>query len=466
MTKVDANERRPAPNHPMWQSPELRAAVARDDAGAVIRLVRQAAGLTQSELGHLCGYSGSTISRLERAPLHDIDVRRRLAHALSIPAVMLGLSDDVRRHDGRAAHTSAARNPEADRLRRSGNGEGGDFMRRRTFLAGAAVTAVAGLTAGSEPVPATNLEALLLTGGSTAPPMAPDALTTGLAAASRAYADSRFAELTRGLPSLLSGLHVARDQAAGRQREALAGHLARAYVLASSVSTKLGDDAIAWVLADRALTASRETGNGVVMAAATHTVAIAMRREGHHDGALHLLTTTAEGLGADSGGADAALIAAYGNLLCTAAYSSAQAGNAPAAAAFIDEAAAAAGRLGGTTVPGTVVPLSPATVAIYKIGVYTALGDTGTALRSAETVRPAELPSTERYGRFCVDTARAWTHHGKPDRAVQALLSAERHAPEEVNRPSVRDLVSSLLYAPTATPAGLRDLATRVGATT
>ncbi|MGW3619125.1 helix-turn-helix domain-containing protein [Micromonospora arida] len=61
MTKVDANERRPAPTHPMWQSPELRAAVARDDAGAVIRLVRQAAGLTQSELGHLCGYSGSTI---------------------------------------------------------------------------------------------------------------------------------------------------------------------------------------------------------------------------------------------------------------------------------------------------------------------------------------------------------------------------------------------------------------------
>ncbi|TDC84693.1 hypothetical protein E1193_05065 [Micromonospora sp. KC606] len=124
------------------------------------------------------------------------------------------------------------------------------------------MTAVAGLTAGSGPAQATSLEALLLTGGSIAPPMAPDALTTGLAAASRAYADSRFAELTRGLPSLLSGLHIARDQAAGRQREALAGHLARAYVLASSVSTKLGDDAIAWVLADRALTASREPATG------------------------------------------------------------------------------------------------------------------------------------------------------------------------------------------------------------
>ncbi|WP_188116220.1 helix-turn-helix domain-containing protein [Salinispora cortesiana] len=459
---MDANKCRPTPTHPIWQSPELRAAVARDDAGTVIRLVRQAAGLTQGELGNLCGYSGSTISRLERAPLHDISLRRQLAHTLSIPAVMLGLSDDVRRHDGRAVPTSDASNPEADKLRRSGNGEGGDLMRRRTFLTGAAITTVAGLTTSPEPVPTTGLEALLFTDAA-ALPTAPDTLTAGLAAASRAYADSRYTELTRGLPSLLAGLHTARGQATGLQRETLAGHLARAYMLASSVCTKLGDDAIAWVLADRALTASRDTGNGLVVAAATHTIAIAMRREGHHDGALHLLTTTAEGLGADRS-ADAALITAYGKLLCTAAYSSAQAGNASSAATFIDEAAAAASRLGGTTMTGTVVPLSPATVAIYKIGVYTALGETGAALRSAETIRPAELPSTERYGRFCVDTARAWTHHGKPDRAVQALLSAERYAPEEVNRPSVRDLVSSLLYAPTATSAGLRNLATRVGA--
>jgi hypothetical protein len=85
-----------------------------------------------------------------------------------------------------------------------------------------------------------------------------------------------------------------------------------------------------------------------------------------------------------------------------------------------------------------------------------------------DRVRPAalpwpELPSPERYGRHCVDTARAWAAHGRPDRAVQALLAAERHAPEEVDRPSVRDLVSGLFYAPTATPDGLRGLAGRIG---
>jgi hypothetical protein len=47
---------------------------------------------------------------------------------------------------------------------------------------------------------------------------------------------------------------------------------------------------------------------------------------------------------------------------------------------------------------------------------------------------------------------------------IQALLAAERHAPEEVDRPSVRDLVSGLLYAPTVIPDGLRGLADRIGA--
>jgi hypothetical protein len=158
-----------------------------------------------------------------------------------------------------------------------------------------------------------------------------------------------------------------------------------------------------------------------------------------------------------------ALIGAYGSLLCTAAYSSAQARNTGEATTFVDEAATAAQRLGRPD--AGVVPFGGSTVDIYRIGVYTALGDTAAALDAAQRVQAAELPSTERYGRYCIDTARAWAAHGRPGRAVQALLAAERHAPEEVDRPSIRDLVSGLLYAPTVTPDGLRDLARRIGVT-
>ncbi|BFU44970.1 hypothetical protein [Krasilnikovia sp. MM14-A1004] len=241
--------------------------------------------------------------------------------------------------------------------------------------------------------------------------------------------------------------------------------MARGYSLASSLATKLGDDPLAWVLADRGLAVARETADGLTIAAATHTVAITMRREGHHTTALALLTTTAERLGADRHGASPELLAAFGNLMCTAAYCSAQAGQAADAATYIGEAATAAARIGDSRVSG-VIPFSQASVTVYEIGMHSALGDSAAALQSAAAVQPAQLASPERYGRYCVDTARAWALHGRPDRAVQALLLAERHAGEEVRRPSVRDLVATLLHAPTTSPPGLRSLAGRIGAHT
>lgn len=73
------------------------------------------------------------------------------------------------------------------------------------------------------------------------------------------------------------------------------------------------------------------------------------------------------------------------------------------------------------------------------------------------------VPTPERHARFCVDTARAWEQFGRRDHAYQALSVAERHAPEELRRPSVRTLVANLLYSPGIPPSGLRALAARSG---
>lgn len=56
-------------------------------AGPLIRRVRQAQGLTLAELGDRCGYSASTMSRLERGhqPLRDIVVLASIAGALGLP---------------------------------------------------------------------------------------------------------------------------------------------------------------------------------------------------------------------------------------------------------------------------------------------------------------------------------------------------------------------------------------------
>jgi len=78
------------------------------------------------------------------------------------------------------------------------------------------------------------------------------------------------------------------------------------------------------------------------------------------------------------------------------------------------------------------------------------------------SVNTALPPTPERHGRRLTDTARAQTRHGRADEAAHAVLAAHRHAPEEVDRASVGDLVT-LLYSPTPTPTALRRLAGRVG---
>jgi hypothetical protein len=87
---------------------------------------------------------------------------------------------------------------------------------------------------------------------------------------------------------------------------------------------------------------------------------------------------------------------------------------------------------------------SVAGVDVYQIGIHNALGDSAAALSHARAVDQARLPTPERHARFCIDAARAWQQHGRPGQAYRALLAAERHAPEEISRTSVRALITSM----------------------
>ncbi|MCO8273821.1 hypothetical protein M1L60_24795 [Actinoplanes sp. TRM 88003] len=330
-------------------------------------------------------------------------------------------------------------------------------MKRRVFLTGAAAV---GLTAATGSPG--QLDPILLASSTSAAPWVADRTALAMDAVNSSYTSAKYAAVAEQLPPLLSALHNAHRQATGEQRTKLARMLARAYGLGSSLATKYGDDAVALTLADRGLTAAKETGHPVTITAATHILAITMRRDGHHGGALQLLSTAADQLDADHAQPAADVIGAYGSLLCTAAYTAAQSGDRATTDTYMKEAARAAARIDGTAGHG-ILPFNSSTVSVYGVGVYTALGETGIALKHAASVESPQLPTTERHARFLVDTARAWNHHGRPDRAAHALLAADASAPEEVDRPAVRELISTLLYAPCPTPAGLRALATRIG---
>lgn len=342
----------------LFASQATRDALKGGDYGALLRLARQARGLTQAQAAQLAGYSAATISRFETGArrLADIETLRRLAVALNITPELFGLA--------------------------------------------------AGLVSA--------------------------------AAASRA-------------------------SAACRTRQAFSAILADTYVLASELALKANEDGMAWVAADRALPAARDSGDPAAIAAASRAVAMAMRRQGHYDGATSILTSTAQTLGAGHGNPPARVLAAYGSLLCTAAYACAQNGHKSQASDLISEARAA-DRMGNARAGRSV--FSAANVEVYQISIHTVLGDSAGALTHARAVDQHALPTPERRARFCIDTARAWQQHGRPDQAYQALLIAERQSPEEIQRPSVKALITTMIHAPGRQPSGLHQLAQRAGSLT
>jgi hypothetical protein len=264
------------------------------------------------------------------------------------------------------------------------------------------------------------------------------------------------------LPSLVAAASAScADAAPGKARTTASAALAGTYVLVSELAEKAGEDGMAWVAADRALTAARDSGDPATIASSSRAVAIAMRRLGHYDAATSMLTRTALSLDADHGDPSAPVLAAYGSLLCTAAYASAQNGRRRQALDLIAEAGAAAARMPNST--ATRPAFSATGVEVYHIGIHNALGDSAAALAHARAVTQARLPTPERHAKFLVDTARAWQQHGRPDQACRALLAAERHAPEEIRRTSFRTLITEIAKTPGPRPAGLRELASRAG---
>ncbi|WP_327302960.1 hypothetical protein OG730_04665 [Streptomyces sp. NBC_01298] len=73
------------------------------------------------------------------------------------------------------------------------------------------------------------------------------------------------------------------------------------------------------------------------------------------------------------------------------------------------------------------------------------------------------MPTPERRARAWTDMARMWHALGNGDEAFAALRRVEQEAAQEVRRPALRALTSSLLYSP-AHLQGLREFALRTGA--
>jgi transcriptional regulator with XRE-family HTH domain len=461
------------PHHPVWSTPELAQARQHGDAGAIVRIVRRAQAMTLAQLGARCGYSASQISRYERGltALTDITVLHRFATALDISPATFGLA--TRANDSPDA-TSTRHRPVGPTVRAgTGREDGDDPVRRRELLTHAAgLAGAAALGLPTQALAATDdrtgigpasLDEALYPSSPTAQPVPLSTLHTAVARARSCFQAARYDHLHQGLPALITAATATLDHANTHERTQASGLLADTYIVASQFMVKLNDDHLAWATADRAVQAAQTSGDPLLLADARRAVATAMRRTGRTDSAQDLLLATAHQI-EPHGDASPEQLSMYGTLLQVAAYTAAVQGNRHNANHLITEAATTAHRL-GTNTNHHFTAFGPTNLTLYQISIAQVLGDNGTAIEHAKHLRPADIPTNERRGRYWIDVARAYHQWGKPADCYTALRAAERTAPAEVRyRPPVHRMTQDLLHTTNRnTLPGLRAFAQRVG---
>lgn len=444
----------PPPPHRAANGPDVPA------AGVLIRRVRTARGLTLADLGALCGYSASTVSRLERGvqPLRDIVVLASIADALQIPPQALGLADPGRRHASAAPLRSASVGDGPDRVGARQLVGGEDPVRRRELLAGAAgIAAAAAFSAvpdraaarpAAGPTLAADLERVLYRGDPAADPVSLPSLHRAVTAARTDFQGARYRQLAGTVPALIATATATRDAADGDRRPAAEALLADAYTTAGNLLVKVNDDLMAMATADRAVQAAEHADDplALALADARRSVAVVLRRTGRTAAAQDLVIRAAAAI-EPTGAAGPEQLSMYGTLLAVAAYTAAVDGDRSSAHDLIDEAATAATRLGHDA-NHRHTAFGPTNIALYRLSIAQVLGDNGTAVEHARTVRTSAITTPERRGRYWIDLARAYHQWGKYPQCYQALIAAERASPADVRyRPPVHHMVLDLLRA-------------------
>ncbi|MFE9190079.1 helix-turn-helix domain-containing protein [Micromonospora sp. NPDC007208] len=299
------------------------------------------------------------------------------------------------------------------------------------------------------------------------------------------YQHAHYGQLVRVLPGLL-------DAAQGVRTPDL---LVQAYRITSSLLVKLGEAELAWLAADRAMSAAGD--DPILAATAAISVAQALRASNRDRLALTAAVTAAnritptpahsrdhevDGPSEDQtdrqphdhrGGGrvapqrSAGEWAVGGTLLLQAALAAGGCGESRRADELIDRAAGvAAGLRGYDDVHRT--SFGPIAVDVARVVVAAQRGQAVEALQRHGTVVRREawrrLPAEYR-GAYLVDVARAYLQMGDLRGAARALVDADSVAPAEVRcRPLARTVIADVARAQPA-PAGVARLATLVGLT-
>ncbi|MEV5642552.1 helix-turn-helix transcriptional regulator [Streptomyces flaveolus] len=257
-----------------------------------------------------------------------------------------------------------------------------------------------------------------------------DELKNSVAEVWDAYQDSRYGFATRRLPLVLADALITAQAHRGRDRERAYELMAMTYQGAAMVLTKVGETDLAWIAADRGLSAAQQSDNMAVTGSLFRSVAHCLLSNGRFEAAVQLVGDAAEYLRPALRDADPEFVSIYGTLFLAGSMAAARADDRATTRAFLGEADRAAQQLGHDA-NHMWTAFGPTNVAIHQVATAAELGDMQVAMDLGPQIDTSGLP-TERRSRHNLEVARALSAHNRTDDALSMILEAEQWAPEQV----------------------------------
>jgi transcriptional regulator with XRE-family HTH domain len=288
-----------------------------------------------------------------------------------------------------------------------------------------------------------------------------------ISAAHQRYQATRYEEAGRLMPALIED-----TETAARADSADSSNLwrirARVYDLTAALLNRIGENALAWGAADRAISAAEQSGQPLMIALGAYRMTYVLTSRGHSREALDLATAAAAAIARTmkSRSAQPEQISLYGGLHLAAANAAAANYESALSASLLRAARLIAGQLGrDANLMGTA--FGPANVAIHAMSTSARLGDWATVISTGETLDAAVMPAglIGRRTQIKLDLARAYAARRQDAAAVNTLLAAEQLSPQLVRFDKrTRDAINTLLHREhRASTPQLRPLAHRSG---
>jgi transcriptional regulator with XRE-family HTH domain len=259
------------------------------------------------------------------------------------------------------------------------------------------------------------------------------------------YQATRYDDTGRALPALIREAEAA-SRGAQAGDPAMCAVRVLVYDTTAALLNRVGQSALAWAAADRALSAAEQSGKPVLTAMCAWRMAYVVTSRSHPGQALELAMSAAAALEPGMRRATPDSLSVYGALQLAAATAAAAVYDRATVTTLLGKARQIADRAGDGNHMGTA--FSHANISIHAVSAALQLGDPRTAIDTGEALDPESLPAglTGRRTQLSLELARAYAMRKQDAAAVNMLLAAERLSPQLVRyHARTRDVLMSML---------------------